>query len=59
MGLELCRHLGADAEPALEARHRLVKQHAETVHDAIAPGPRGGKKLRLEWAVDDVGDHRV
>ena len=31
MGSELRRHFGADAEPALEARHRLMQQHAEPV----------------------------
>ena len=30
-GAQIRRHLRPDAEPALEARHRLVQQHAEPV----------------------------
>jgi hypothetical protein len=56
---KLRRHLGANAEPALEARNRLIEQHAEPIDRAIAPGARRGQELGFERAVDDVGDHGV
>ena len=34
------RHIGPPAEPALEARHRLMQQHAEPV-DRLQPAPLG------------------
>ena len=40
MGPQRRRHLGAHAEPVLEARHRLVQQHAESVDHPVAPGAR-------------------
>ena len=40
MGAKLWRHLRAHAEPALEARHRLVQQHAE---------PIDGRGFRVPW----------
>ena len=39
MGAKLWRHLRPDAEPALEARHRLVQQHAEPIDGAVAARP--------------------
>ncbi len=59
MGPELRRHLGADAEPALEARNGLVKQHAEPIDDPVSPGARGRQQLGLERAVDDIGDDGI
>ena len=59
MGPELRRHLGADAEPALEARHGLVEQHAKAIDDRVSPGARCGKERGLERAVDDIGNDRV
>ena len=59
MGAKLWRHLRPDAEPALEAWHRLVQQHAEAIDNAVAARLGGGEKRRFERAVDDVGDDGV
>ena len=38
-GAQLRRHGGPHAEPALEARHGLVQQHAEAADRAVSGGP--------------------
>src|SRR3546814_3926210 len=37
----------------------LVQQHAETVDDNTAAGPRLRQQVGLQRAVDEVGDHRI
>ena len=59
MGAKLGRHLRPHPEPALEARHRLVKQHAEPIHGAVSACLSGGEERGLERAIDDVGDDGV
>ena len=52
-------HLRADAEPALEAGHGLVEQHAEPVDGAQA-ALRGGLQKRCHKRhVDEVGRDRI
>src|SRR3546814_6828835 len=43
----------------LKAGARLVQQHAETVDDNTAAGPRLRQQVGLQRAVDEVGDHRI
>src|SRR6185369_17010200 len=59
MGFQLFRNLRAHAEPALEARHGLIEQHAETVHGLSSPRASRSKKRSFERAVDDIGDNGV
>ena len=59
MGAKLWRHFRSDAEPALEAWHRLVQQHAEAIDGPVSACLGGGKKRRFERAIDDVGNDRV
>src|SRR5262247_2737892 len=54
---QLGRHFRACAEPLLEAEPRLLQQHAEAVHRAVAAGARGDEQRRLERDVHDVVDH--
>ena len=48
--------LRPDAEPALEAGHRLVQQHAEPVDSAEARGAGGREQRGFEGNVDDIRD---
>src|SRR5262245_7524398 len=54
---QLGRHFRACAEPLLEAEPRLLQQHTEAVHRAVATASRGGEQRRLERDVHDVVDH--
>src|SRR6476619_778331 len=56
---ELRRHLRAHPKPALEARRRLVKQHAEPIDNAVSSRLGGGKERGLKRAIDDVSYGRV
>ena len=48
--------LRPDAEPALEAGHRLVQQHAEPVDGLQASRFGGGQQRRFQRHIDNVGD---
>ena len=51
--------LGAEAEPALEARDGLIQQHAEPIHDAVSASLCRREQLRFERTIHDVGHERV
>src|SRR5215813_1176682 len=54
---QLGRHFRASAKPLLEAEPRLLQQHAEAIHRAVAAGARGDEQRSLERDVHDVVDH--
>ena len=59
MGSQFVGHRRADAEPAFEAGHGLVKQHAEPIDGAIVPAARRGEKAGFERAIYEIGDRGV
>ena len=59
MGPQFVGHRRADAEPAFEAGHGLVEQHAEPIDGAIVPAARRGEKAGFERAIDEIGDRGV
>src|SRR5262245_15144353 len=54
-GAQFRRDFRHHAEPGLERRSRLVKQHAKPVDGPIAAQPCGHQKQRFSWNIDDVG----
>src|SRR3546814_6015838 len=58
-GAQVVGDLRVRSEPGSKAGARLVQQHAETVDDNTAAGPRLRQQVGLQRAVDEVGDHRI